>query len=238
MGSSRLPGKAMMSIYGKPLLGYLLDRVKTPSILDEIIVATTNKTDDDVIEAYCNSQGVYCFRGAEMDVLERLLQALKWRNATTGVLVFGDCPLIDPNVITQMIDHFQLFNQYDFVGNDLTTTFPAGMEVEVFSVDALEDSAHRCTSADIREHGTLFIRTHPEIYKIHNLDAPIRWRRPDLVFEVDTIEDLVVVKKIIKNFEGQVNFSLDDIIDFIDLNPKISALNQGIPRRWKRFRDD
>jgi len=238
MRSSRLPGKVIKPILGKPLLGYLLDRLQRSITIDEIVVATSRQRDDDVIQSYCDSRGVLCFRGSEVDVLERLLKALRWRYATTGVLVFGDCPLIDPDVVTEVVDYFQRSRQYDFVGNDLYTTYPAGMEVEVFSVDALEDSAGRCISAEIREHGTLFIRTHPNIYKVHNVDAPSRWRRPDLVLEVDTIEDITVMKKIISQFPGRTDFSLVEIIDYLDKNPAVSALNQGIPRRWKQFRNE
>jgi spore coat polysaccharide biosynthesis protein SpsF (cytidylyltransferase family) len=228
----------MMPIFGKPLIGYLLDRLQRSLILDEVVVATSSRPNNDVIQSYCDSRGVFCFRGSETDVLERLLQALRWRNATTAVLVFGDCPLIDPDVVTQVTNYFQESRQYDFVGNDLYTTYPAGMEVEVFSMHALEDSANRCISADIREHGTLYIRTHPKIYRIHNLDAPLRWRRPDLVLEVDTIEDITVVQKIVGHFRGRSDFSLVEIIEFMDKHPDISALNQEIPRRWKRFRDE
>ena len=142
IGSSRLPGKVMMPILSKPLLGYLLDRLERCLDLDELVVATSDKSENDPIQSYCDDRGMPCFRGSETDVLDRLLQALRWRDAATGVLVFGDCPLIDPAIVTLAVEYYRANSQYDFVGNDLRTTYPPGMEVEVFSVEALADSAN------------------------------------------------------------------------------------------------
>ena len=238
MNSCRLPGKVMMPICGKPLLRYLLDRLERCSILDDLVVATADHPENDQIQEFCNNRGTPCFRGPEMDVLDRLLRALRWRNAETGVLVFGDCPLIDPAIVTLLVEYFQSNTGFDFVGNDLTTTSPPGMEVEVFSVDVLSESASRCADAVMREHGTLHIRTHPEIYKLHNLKAPPHWRRPDLSLEVDTMEDVTVIKRIIHQFRGSIDFTLDEIIDFMDKNPEIGMLNRDIQRRWKPYRDE
>ena len=100
MGSSRLPGKAMKLVMGKPLLGLLLERLGCCKMLDELVVATTENVEDDAIKEHCDIHHVACFRGSEEDVLGRLLSALKWRDTTTGVLVFGDCPLLDPAIVT------------------------------------------------------------------------------------------------------------------------------------------
>ena len=140
--------------------------------------------------------------------------------------------------MTLLVEYFQSNIGFDFVGNDLTTTYPPGMEVEVFSVNVLAESANRCADAVMREHGTLHIRTHPEIYKLRNLEAPPHWRRPDLSLEVDTMEDVTVIKRIIHQFRGSVDFTLDQIIDFMDRNPEIGALNREIQRRWKPLRDE
>jgi len=227
-----------MPIVGKPLLGYLLDRLERCSILDDLVVATSGHPKDDQIQEFCDDRGAPCFRGSEMDVLDRLLSALKWRNATTGVLIFGDCPLIDPAVVTLAVKYYQSSTELDFVGNDLSTTYPPGMEVEVFSVDVLAESARRCTDAVIREHGTLYIRTHPDVYRLHNLEAPPHWQRPDLSLEVDTMEDMTVINRIIKQFKGRIDFTLDEIIEFMDRNPSIGKLNRGIKRRWKPYRGE
>lgn len=236
--SSRLPGKVMAPVLGKPLLGHLLDRVQCCSVLDEIVVATSIGSDNDTIEAYCDKRGVLVFRGSEFDVLDRLVQALEWREARIGVLVFGDCPLIDPAIITQTVLFFESQDKYDFVSNDFSTTWPPGMETEVFTVSALADSARRCTDASMREHGTLFLRQHPDLYRVHNLSAPPHLHRPELFLEVDVAEDLEVIEAILTAFEGRADITLEEIIGYMDQNSVLAARNYDVARRWKQYRDD
>ncbi len=237
MGSSRLPGKVMRVVQNRPLLGFLVVRLRLCQTLDEIIVATSSGIENDVIESFCDSESVRCFRGSETDVLDRTHKALSSASATIGVEVFGDCPLIDPVIVDHVVRVFENNRKYDFVGNDLKTTYPPGMEVEVFSVDALSDSAKRVAPNDpVREHGTLFIRQHPNLYKLLNIEASEDIRRPELELEVDTVEDYSVVTSIIENFEGRVDFTLKEIIQYLDDNPQVAELNSRVYRRWKEFR--
>lgn len=238
MGSSRLPGKVMTPILGKPLLGYLLDRIGRCELVDEIVVATSTGKDNDIIATYCRQRNIEVFRGSESDVLDRVVQALIWRKAEIGVLVFGDCPLIDPEIITQTVSHFLSKGELDFVSNDLSTTWPPGMEVEVFKVAALEDSASRCDDAGIREHGTLYMRQNPNLYQLHNLEAPLRYRRPDLSLEVDVAEDLDVIKTILTVFGGRSDMTLSEIISYLERHPSLAARNRDVTRRWRQYRND
>jgi spore coat polysaccharide biosynthesis protein SpsF (cytidylyltransferase family) len=237
MGSSRLPGKALRAIAGKPLLGHLLDRLALARRVDGVVVATSLRPENDAIADYCGTRGVACFRGDEDDVLGRVLGALQSRGATTGVEVFGDGPLIDPAIIDGLVETFtQSSGALDFVGNDLSTTWPPGMEVEVFSVAALADAARRCGDPAIREHGTLFIRQNPGLYRVRNIEAPSEFHRPDLELEVDTPEDLVVMAAVLEHFAGRPDFSLADVIAFMDAHSEVAAANRDVPRRWKEFR--
>jgi len=236
MNSERLPGKVMAPVQGQPLLGYLLSRVQRCSALDNVVIATSTNTENDCIEIYCNQKRVPVFRGSEEDLLDRILQALLWRKADAGVLVFGDGPLIDPQIISQAVSVFHANSCYDFVGNDLTTTWPPGMEVEVFKVSALADAAQRCHDPQIREHGTLFIRQNPEIFQLYNLEAPTEMSRSDLSFEVDVMEDLQVVEVLLRQFSGSADGSLEELICFMDENPQLIAGTQQIERRWKKYR--
>lgn len=239
IGSSRLPGKVMKELLGKPLLGHLLDRVSSSELLDDIVVATSVNPENDLIEDYCNSRNIACFRGDENDVLGRTLGALKSMNANVGVEVYGDCPLIDPAIVNFMIEKFiNDESRPDFVGNDLQTTYPPGMEVEVFKVSALEDSNIRNQDPAIREHGTLFIRQNPEIYKIKNIVAPPEYFLPELELEVDTEEDFYVISKILEHFKDSPSFSLGDIIAFLNSNRELTGINKNIHRRWKEYRDN
>ena len=238
MTSSRLPGKVMAEVLGKPLLGHIIDRLECCSSLDDIVVATATDMLNNPIETYCRERGIPVFRGSEKDVLDRLSQALAWRDAQTGVLVFGDCPLIDPRIVEQLIQLFESNDQLDFVSNDLCTTWPPGMEVEVFRASALADSSLRCTDGDIREHGTLYIRKHPNIYRLHNVDALPHLSRPDLSLEVDVSDDLTVIQAVMQAFDGRTNLPLEKIIDYMDKNPELAASNRNITRRWTQYRDD
>ena len=126
----------------------------------------------------------------------------------------------------------------DFVSNDLSTTWPPGMEVEVFKVAALEDSASRCDDAGIREHGTLYMRQNPNLYRLHNLEAPSRHRRPDLSLEVDVAEDLDVIKTILTVFGGRSDMTLSEIISYLERHPSLAARNRNVTRRWRQYRND
>lgn len=239
MGSTRLPGKVMMPLGNRPLLGFLIDRLRLCKTIDDIVVATSVEPENDVIEGFCSDEGVPCFRGSEQDVLQRTLGALEKTSAAIGVEVFGDCPLIDPRIVDEAVEKFLNSPEYVFVGNDLKTTFPPGMEVEVFAVAALRDSDKRVAPSDpIREHGTLFIRQSPEIYKLLNFEADGEYDRPELELEVDSIEDLDVVNAIVQHFDPRQDFSLGEVIHFLDEHPQISERNKMVHRRWKEFRED
>ena len=241
MGSSRFPGKVMFDVAGKPLLGHLISRLRWANLLDDIVVATSTNPENDIIETFCKNGNISCFRGDENDVLGRTLGALQFMNATIGVEVFGDCPLIDPAVVDFIIEKFiNDIDEPDFVSNDLKTTFPPGMEVEVFNVDALKDASKRTNDPVIREHGTLFIRQNQLIYKVVNVVAPKKWYRPELELEVDTEEDIYVVTKIFEYFSTKKNenFGIEEIIKFMDANTDIKNKNINVPRHWKVFRGE
>ena len=113
------------------------------------------------------------------------------------------------------------------------------MEVEVFKISALKKASINILDPLIREHGTLYIRQNPQLFKIRNIEAPKKWRRPELELEIDTKEDIYVVSKIINHFFAEQNyhFDLDDIIQYLDKNSKIKNINSKINRSWKKFRD-
>lgn len=239
MGSTRLPGKVLSTVEGKPLLGHLLDRLALCHRLDGVVVATSVRPENDAIEDYCRSRGAPCFRGDEDDVLGRMLGALRQAKADTGVVIFGDCPLIDPAIVDEMVGLYEKDGEaWDFLGNDLKTTYPPGMEVEVFRMSAFEDSHLRCQDPAIREHGTLFIRQNPGLYRVRNIEAPPQFHRPELELEVDTAEDMTVLEAVLEQFAGQPRFGLAELIAFLDANPDIAARNRDVPRRWKEFRGE
>ncbi len=235
MGSTRLPGKAMMEIAGKPMLGHIIDRVNQALLIDEVVVCTSVSKDNDLIESYCQDMNVRCFRGNETDVSTRMLDALKFHDATIGVTIYGDCPLVDSEIIDQVIRHYTNSN-YDFVGNDLKTTYPPGMEAEVFSVETFEKAVHRTPDVGIREHGTLVLRANPQEYNLYNIEAPKHLNRPELEIEIDEAIDIKVIEPIISRLGTGKEVNLEKIIRFFDDNVKLIHINQAVLRRWKLFR--
>jgi spore coat polysaccharide biosynthesis protein SpsF (cytidylyltransferase family) len=236
MASSRFSGKTLAQVAGKPLLGYLLDRLELCGNLHQTIVSTTKEREDVAIEQYCHARNIFCYRGDEHDVLGRLLESYRAVDADIGVVVFGDGPLVDPIIVDRAIDLYLTMPDYDFVGNDLKTTYPPGMEVEVFSIPALSKSAERCKSAAIREHGTLHLRTNPDVFRLYNFEAERSLQRTDLSLEVDTPEDFWVIQKVLEYFGDRVSFSLQEIIEFVDSVGDLADVNKHIPRRWHQYR--
>ncbi|APJ04568.1 cytidylyltransferase domain-containing protein [Silvanigrella aquatica] len=236
MDSVRLPGKTLFNIHGKPLLEHLLDRVKSTYYIDDIIVATSHETVDNPIEVFCNKYGVSCYRGSKEHVLERIKEALAQSKATIGVNIYGDGPLICPEIIDYMILTF-LMQDFDFVSNTLETTFPPGMEVEVFKFETLEKSYQLVSSSEELEHATLFIRKHPDIFKIYNSRANGKYYLPNHHLEVDEIKDTLLIEKIIEYQLITQDLSFNGIYNFFQKNPEASSLNQSVFRKWKQFRE-
>ena len=238
MGSERLPGKSLHPLAGKPLIGRLLDRVRQAKRLDGVVLATPESPANDPIAAFCAAYGVPCFRGPEDDVLGRMVGALESQRADIGVEVYGDSPLIDPAIIDECIETYLADPSCDWVGNDRTSTFSGGMDTEVFKVSALQDSARRTQDPAVREHGTLFLRQHPELYKLKDIQATGARRRPDIILEVDAKDDIEIIESIVRYFAPREDFSIEEIIAFLDERPDLAASNQQVFRRWKQYRND
>lgn len=237
MGSERLPGKPLKKVRGEPLLGYVIKRVKQATLLEDIVVATSELPENDAIEACCLDYGVHCFRGSEDDVLGRMVGALESVDADVGVEIYGDSFLADPKIIDQCIEEYQKDPSFDFVGNDITLTYSSGLLVEVIPLETLRDAATRTSDPEFREHGTRFIRMHPEIYKLKNIEAPKELNRPDIHLDVDTPEDLEVITAIIEHFAPRTDFSAQEVILFLDAHPEIKEINVHVHRRWKESID-
>lgn len=234
MGSERLGGKMMLEALGTPLLGHLLRRVRQAKRIDGIVVATPDSAPNDVIAAYCASIGVPCFRGSEADVMGRMLGALESMQADVGVEVYGDSPLIDPTLIDECISVYRE-GKYDWVGNDVTPVYPSGMYSETFSMTAFRDAAKRNLDPAIREHGTLYLRQHPELYRQKHIayDGPLR--RTDIHLDIDTSEDFALFETVLTHFAPRTDFTLGEIIGFLDAHPEIASSNAHVHRRWKQY---
>lgn len=224
----------MRKTLGTPMLGHLIARVKQAKNIDGIVIATPSSPENDAIAAYCETVGVPHFRGSEDDITGRMLGALESQQAETGVEVYGDSPLIDSALIDECITAYREGN-FDWVGNDVTPVYPSGMYSETFSVSAFRDAATRNTDPAIREHGTLYLRQHPELYRQKHLSYEGPLKRTDIHLDIDTEEDFMVFEHILRNFAPRTDFSLGEIIAFLDAHPEIIATNKNIHRRWKQY---
>ena len=226
MGSTRLPGKVLKEVLGKPLLMYQIERVRVSNLLDKVIVATSVLPKDDVIADFCERNNIDCFRGSENDVLSRYYECAKKYKADIIARLTADCPLLDPIVIDSVISLFQK-EKADYAANTAppeTTSFPDGSDVEVFSMQALERAFVECQDPHDREHVTFYFWRYDNNFKAVQLTQDVDWSR--YRFTVDYPEDFEVVEFIIKELLKKNGFGhLENIIKIIDSNSMIKQKN-------------
>lgn len=231
MGSTRLPGKVLKKILGKPMLELQLERIKKAKLIDRIVVATTTKLQDDPIVLLTKKLKVAVYRGSEVNVLDRYYQAAHKYQADIVVRLTGDCPLIDPTLIDQAINVLKT-GDYDYVSNVHIRSFPRGMDVEVFNFPTLRKSWHRAKTTYDREHATAYIYSHPRHFRLKVILAPQNLRRPDLRLTVDEPDDLKLIRQIYQRLYPQKpNFNLQDIIILLDQHPKLTTINQTVTQK-------
>ncbi|MBA3815439.1 MAG: glycosyltransferase family protein [Parachlamydiaceae bacterium] len=231
MGSTRLPGKLLKEVLGKPLLLYQIERLQRVTLANEIVVATTTNPIDHTVIDFCHSKQIPVFQGSENDVLDRYFQAAKYFEAEVIVRVSGDCPLIDQQVVDKVIDFYKKnYPRFQYVSNTLERSYPRGMDVEVFSFSALEKAATIATRPEQREHVTPYIYQHPELFALGNVahhpnESHYRWT-------VDTIEDFQLITAILENlYPKKPNFSMYDILEAFKEHPEWININAHVQQK-------
>lgn len=224
-GSTRLPGKALKPVLGKPMLARMLERVKRTASLNMIIVATTDKSEDDTMARLAEEYGVEIFRGNEQDVLDRFYKAAKETGADIVVRLTGDCPLHDPQVIDEVVEHFYL-NKCDYTSTP--KNYPEGLDTEVFSFAALERAWKDATLPSEREHVTPYIKNHPELFRIDGLWTSGSSDYSTMHWSVDTEQDFGFVTKVFKQlYPANPSFNKDDVLALLALHPGLLEINKG-----------
>ena len=226
MGSSRLPGKVMMQIAGRPMLYRVVERVRRAKKLSKVTVATSFHESDDPIVTLCREEGIPCFRGSEEDVLDRFYQAAKHFQADVIVRLTSDCPLHDPDIIDCVIASL-LAGDADFVSGGMKTTYPDGLDAAAFRMDVLERTWRQAELKSDREHVTPYIHHHPEIFRLkairHTTDlSHLRWT-------VDEPRDLEFVRAVYA-YMGDIPFGMKDVLDLLKRHPELKEINTGIKR--------
>lgn len=226
MGSSRLPGKVLMDVCGKPVLSRLLDRLRRCKFLDGIVLATTVNSKDDVLEQWADKEDIACYRGDEEDVLQRVVGAHAMMGSEVIVEVTGDCPLLDPGIIDLGIETF-MANECDVVTNTRYPSYPQGCDVQVFRTGDLVRVSKEIHDKAVREHVSLHFYEAKEKYRVFHLVAPSHQRFPKLRLQLDYIEDLFLVRKIYQELESKYGlfFRLDHVVDLLRDKPELAKIN-------------
>jgi len=226
MGSTRLPGKVLLEVSGKPLLAYLIERLRRAKHIKNIILATSNLPQDNPIASFCRSENIKLFRGDESDVLDRYYRAACQVQAEHIMRITGDCPLIDPNVCDFVVDSY-FERSVDYVHT--AENFAEGLDCEVFSFDALKRSWEQARLFSEREHVTLYIRNNPEKFTFFVVNNTIddSWIR----ITIDCKEDFDVVKNIILSAQKEKKqIDMIYIRDFLKNNRDVFRINADIIR--------
>ena len=229
MTSTRLPGKVLKPMLGRPMLSLQLERMRRASLLDRIVIATTTNYSDEPIVRFCEDEGVKVMRGSEDDVLSRYVETARNFGAATVVRVTSDCPLIDPQVLDDAVARFAA-TPCDYLSNMLAPTFPYGMAVEVMTAKALYEAGDEAKSPAEREHVTPFIYWNPQRYVLRSLTM-----EPDLSahrWTVDTPEDFELVSRIFDALYPQnPDFSLEDVRRLVERHPQWAIINAHIEQK-------
>lgn len=229
MGSTRLPGKVMRPLCGKPVLAHVIRRVRQMQTVDDIVIATTSLDQDDVITGLCRDLSIRCFRGSEADVLSRYYHAAKENRADHVVRITSDCPLYDP-VIGDLVIGFYHDHEYDIVSNagalDSRRTYPPGMDTEVFSFRVLEEAFQQATESYQREHVTPYIYEQAA-NRVYHFNCPedyshFRWT-------LDTPEDYRLIQEVYEAlYHGKHDFYMMDIVALMKRAVHLPHLNASV----------
>lgn len=231
MTSSRLPGKVLKTVLGKPLLAYQIERLRQSKRADGLLVATTEHDTDLPIVALCQQLGVPVFRGSEEDVLARYYGAAQQEHADVVVRVTSDCPLIDPEVVDQTIACFlERYPEVAYVSNVQPRTYPRGMDTEVIAFPALAAAHLEAIEPQDREHVTPFIYHQPDRFATASTtferdESRHRWT-------VDTAEDFTLIERILTTlYPRRADFDLQDCLALMAEHPTWGSLNAHIEQK-------
>ncbi|MBF0551519.1 MAG: aminotransferase class III-fold pyridoxal phosphate-dependent enzyme [Deltaproteobacteria bacterium] len=229
MNSTRFPKKVLADIVGRPMLWHVVNRVSQARLVDKVLVATSDKPSDDPVAEYCLKEGIEFFRGSEDDVLDRFYGAARSVSADTVVRITADCPLIDPVVIDKVIAKFKA-GSYDYVSNVLIYTYPDGLDVEVFSFQALERARREADTPSSREHVTGYMTTRPG-FRLGGVENEADLSQKKYRWTVDRPRDLLLIQNIYGAlYPTRPMFLMDDILELLAASPELNLINQDTIR--------
>lgn len=232
MGSTRIPGKVLKDISGRPMLWHVVHRAGESKFVKETIVAIPSGREDDILEKFCTDNKISLFRGSEDDLLDRYYRAALKAEADVVVRITSDCPLIDPIVMDDVISaYLNGAKSYDGASNVVDRTYPRGLDTEVVSFKALEKAWKLAEKADEREHVMKCLYDHPDIYKLVSVKnkkdlSELRWT-------VDEEADLKLVREVYKRLYNPVGkiFLMDDVLRLLEEDKSLVKINKDVKQK-------
>jgi spore coat polysaccharide biosynthesis protein SpsF len=226
MGSIRLPGKSMMDLAGAPLVGRILERVKRVNRINQIVLATSDQKQDDILEELAYDYNVDCFRGSENDLVDRYYQCAKFFKADVVLRLPADNPFPESSEYNRLID-YHINSDNDFssnICNFMSNGYPDGIGIEAFNFSSLEIIWNSESYPEKREHVALNFYdynndTIPDgsSFKVGTIQCPKEYSRPDIILDVNTEGDYHFMKKLYDNlYPTNPNFSFTEIINWYD----------------------
>ncbi len=223
MGSTRFPGKVLADLAGRPVLSWVTSRCGLATTVQRVVVATTTESEDDAIEALCVAEQVACYRGSVNDVLGRYQEAAKTFDLDVVVRVTADCPLMDPDVIDDVVTSL-LTSRTDYASNSLPMSLPHGLEVSAMTRAALDRIANEATSPSHREHVTLYARQRPHAFSTRAVEYDTD--AFDLRITIDHPIDLEVVRFVVSELRRRGQFGyVDEVVAILRDHPEVARRN-------------
>ncbi|MBN2483447.1 MAG: glycosyltransferase family protein [Candidatus Omnitrophica bacterium] len=217
MGSRRLPGKVLKKISGKSLIVHIIERLRACKTIDRIVLATSKKEEDDLLEKVACKNGIECVRGSEQNVLKRFYDVvcLYWPHHI--VRICADSPLIDPLEIDRIVRH-HIRRDADYSFNhipEMNNSYPDGVGAEIFKSNVIANIIRQKTTKAEQEHINEYIWNHLDRFRIETIAAPKSIAYPEYRFEVNTEDDLKFIRKIYNHlYEGKA-FNTRSVIEYL-----------------------
>ena len=234
MGSSRLPRNALMPLARKPVLWWMINRILSTELVDDVIIATTDSKLNKPINEFCdyyflnsNIVKVFNYTGNENDVIGRVIEAARQNNTDIIVDVTGDCPLIDPRHIDFLINQL-LENDIDYASNCIERSWPDGFDIQVYYTDTLEECKNIFHPV---HHVGVNIGWNPEYFAVLNWVAHSEMHYPSWGLTLDTQQDYELLKIIFEKFSGDIFFKVEDVVKYINKNPELLKINSDVRRK-------
>jgi spore coat polysaccharide biosynthesis protein SpsF len=219
----------LKDIDGKSVLWHVVDRLRRAKLLDQVIIATTTDPKDEAIQTFCRHENIDFFRGSEEDVLDRYYRAANHFKIDQIVRITSDCPLIDPEIVDQVIQK-HLASKADYSSNTLERTFPRGLDTEICTYQALTRASKEVKDRAEREHVTLYFYRHPELFQLASVEAEGIFRRPDIRICVDTLEDLELIRRIYRELKNR-SMNCQDIVALLTSKSELLQINAQVKQK-------